>query len=245
MTVEYSAKARRYAEGDRMEHTPAAAVTAGVPTQVADGLVGIPDVDVAAAAEGSFATRGQYAIAATSAVGNKGDNLYWDANGSPYGGTASSGAATTIASAGDFWIGILAKAKGATDSEAIFNLNMVNPNLPHWPGRIHETKADNYTIDDLDSGKVLHIATDTKTFTLPADMSGIDVILQNDGADAAVAVSVTPAANDELQGMDIDGTAATALLNTKTTAIRGDFIHLHGGTATYTMIIDKRGIWAE
>ena len=161
-----AAKARIFKSGNAVDYTPASAVTGGTPTQIAGGLVGVPNQDVAASATAGFRVEGVFNIACTVAVGNAGDNVWWDANGSPYGGTALSGACTTIASDGDFWLGILAEDSGATDADSKVILNVENPDLPAWVSRVHETVSADLTLDVQDSGKVLHVDTDAKVITL-------------------------------------------------------------------------------
>ena len=240
-----ASKAAFYKEGQVIEHTPSAALTGGTPTQLSDGIVGIPSQDIGASVKGNLRIAGIVKIEKTQVAGNLGDNVWYDSDGDPYGGTSGSGAATVVASAGNFWLGTLAKAAAATDTHAYVRLNVENPRLPAWPEKVHETKTDDYTMDAQDSGKVMHIATDAKVFTLPSTSVGLEYIFVNDGADAAVLLSVSPAAIDKIMGPDIAGTDDKDQQNTKLTAIRGDWIHIRSeGTAGW-YIIGKRGIWAE
>lgn len=120
------AKARIFKTGNIIDYTPSGAVTGGTPTDLGGGLIGVPSSDVAASSEAGFIISGVFAIEATTATGSAGDDVYWDSDGSPYGGTASSGAATTDISAGDLWIGKLSADKGATDADAYVILNGVD-----------------------------------------------------------------------------------------------------------------------
>ncbi len=237
-------KALYFSDGDTVDYTPSSAATGGTPAQITGGLVGVPGENIAAGIKGSARVKGIHNIVATSAVGNIGDNVWWDADGDPVGGVSGSGAATTIASAGDFWIGTLAAAHAAAEGRAQVDLNKANPDVPHWPNRVHETVSDDLTLDVEDIGKVLHVDTDAKTITLAAVATGLDVIIINDGADAGVAVNISPDANDKIHGQNIAGTDNKDLINTKTTAIRSDWVHLNGDVATGLSIVDKRGIWA-
>jgi len=237
-------EAQNYQEGNFIDHTPAAALTAGQLLQVA-GLAAMAATAIAAAKKGAVQVKGILKIAAAAVIGNAGDNVWWDEDGDPVGGTAGSGALTTSAVDGDFWLGTLTAALAATDGAAYVNFNVANPTLPAWPERVHELKSDNYTVDAEDDGKVLHIATDAKAFTLPATAAGIDVIFQNDGADGAVKLSISPNANDKIMGPDIAGTDNKDQINTKTTSIRSDWMHLIGDGAEGWTIVGSRGIWAE
>jgi len=237
-------EAQNYKEGNFIDHTPAAALTAGQLLQVA-GRAAMAATAVAASVKGAVQVKGIIKVAAAAVLGNAGDNLWWDENGDPVGGTAGSGAATTSAPDGDFWLGTLTAALAATDGEAKVDLNVANPDLPAWPERVHELKSDNYTVDAEDDGKVLHIATDAKAFTLPATAAGIDVIFQNDGADGAVLLAISPNANDKIMGPDVAGTDNKDQLNTKATAVRGDWMHLVADGSAGWFMRGKRGIWAE
>lgn len=118
-------KAFLWKDGVELDHTSAAAALGGAPVQEG-GRAAIVSTDVAAGGIVGAATQGIFKIAATAAVGKKGDPVFWDADGSPYGGVASSGAATTSPAAGDFFLGCLTAAKAATDTYAYVALNVVS-----------------------------------------------------------------------------------------------------------------------
>jgi len=236
-----------YKAGDVIDHTATTDITGGAPTQIGDsGLVGLPQLDIDTGYSDSMTIGGIIAVEAAAAVGNVGDNVWFDSNGSPYGGTASSGAATTVASSGDFWLGTLAVAKGATDSYAYVFLNRANPAMPAWQNRIHQITAVNLTLDVEDSGKVIHNATDEVVITLPVTATGqsVEFIIQCDAADTTVATSINPNGDDKIQGMNIAGTNDKDLINTKATQNRGDYVILQGGHADGYCIVEKRGVWA-
>jgi len=139
-------KARVLSEGVYRDHTPTSAVTAGTPIQV-EGLCGIPACDMVANVKGAACVQGVATCRATADVGKIGDPLFWDADGDPYDGTAGTGAATTNPSDGDFFMGCLTQAKGASDKYAFFALNevasqaaktlMLDPALLHDPTIVH------------------------------------------------------------------------------------------------------------
>ena len=73
----------------------------------------------------------------------------------------------------------------------------------------------------------------------------MDVIIQNDGADGTVLVAISPNSNDLITGINMAGTDNKDHLNTKATAIRGDWVHLTGNdNATGWVIVGQRGTWA-
>ncbi|AQT69956.1 hypothetical protein STSP2_03156 [Anaerohalosphaera lusitana] len=219
--------------------------TSGQVVQVA-GKAGVVTRDLDDSEAGYADVEGIFQIRAAAVVGNAGDNAWWDEDGDPYGDSdnAGKGALTTIASDGDFWVGTLVEDLAATDGEVKVALNVETPGLPAWTGKTHETKDDDYTVDAQDNGKVLHIATDAKTFTLPATSAGFEITFVNDGADAVVELTVSPNANDKITGVDLAGADNKDIVNTKATAEHGDFITLvgNGGDGWYIKAI--RGTWA-
>ena len=240
-------EAKIHKTGDVVDYTPASALTGGQVVQIDQDRAAVPDNDIAASELSTVRVKGIFEILAAAVLGNVGDVVGWDEDGDPVGGTAGSGAATTSLVDADFILGSLTAALTATDGKAYVALNEFAPDRPAWANRVHELKSDNYTVDVQDSGKVIHIATDAKTFTLPdcTTCFGLEVIIVNDGADAAVAVNISPAAADKIMGPDIAGTDDKDQINTKTTAKRGDYMHLRSeGTAGW-WIIEKRGTWAE
>ena len=117
-------KAQNYSVGEYIDYTTLAATTGGTPTQISDGIVGIPTSDAAITTEIGMQIAGIIKIECDVSVGNAGDNVWYDNNGSPYSGTALSGAATTLAASGDFWLGTLVEDTGATDTHAYVALNV-------------------------------------------------------------------------------------------------------------------------
>lgn len=236
-------EAINYKEGDVLDHTPGSALVAGQLLEVAGRPV-MAVTAIAANALGAVQVKGILKVTAAAVVGNIGDNVFWDENGTPVGGSTT-GALTTIQTDGDFWLGTLAEALAAADGVAKVMLGVANIDQPAWLNKVHELKADNYTVDALDAGKVLHIATDAKAFTLLATVAGLRLIFVNDGADAAVALTISPNANDKIMGPDIAGTDNKDQVNTKTTAIHGDYMVLVGDGADGWWIEEMRGTWAE
>jgi len=240
-------EAQLYKQGDVIQHTPGSALSAGQIIQVDSDRIGVCDNAIAASALGNVRVKGVFKIEAAAVVGNVGDVIGWDENGSSVLGTASAGAATTSLVDADFMLGSLVEALAAADGYAYVAINEFVQDRPAWPNRVHELKADNYTVDVEDSGKVLHIATDAKTFTLPdcTTCPGLDVIFQNDAADAGIALNISPAVGDKIMGPDVAGTDNKDQINTKLTAVRGDWMHLRSEGVAGWWIIESRGTWAE
>lgn len=125
--------------------------------------------------------------------------------------------------------------------EIIYQVSMME-----WLGRTFEAVADDKTLDIEDAGKVFYVTVDAKTVTLPAIAAGLGPIwIVNGAANGTVAVNVSPNANDKIMGADVAGTDNKDQINTKATAIRGDYICIEEANADGWKIIDKMGTWAE
>jgi hypothetical protein len=241
-------EAANLGEGLTINHTPSSALVAGQMLKVG-GRAAFACENIAASALGAVQVAGHVVAAAIACVGNVGDNVWWDDNGSPYGGVASSGGITTIAANGDFWVGILTKALTITSGEAEIALNQVNPEQPAWVNRYHITDVTG-TIDNTDCGVVHHIMTADQTITLPEIATiviGTELIIIVDTADAggSVGLIVAPHANDGFNGFGITHAVNKSLTNTAATAIRGDYLRLQACGDTHWQVIEKRGTWAR
>lgn len=109
-------KAAFYKAGDVLEVTASGDVVAGDPIEVADGLSGIALHDAKSGDTLVVRVEGIIKIVADNSTGNVGVLVGWDADGSPVGGEASSGAATLTAASMDFTLGrLVGSNKGAGD----------------------------------------------------------------------------------------------------------------------------------
>jgi len=113
--------------------------------------------------------------------------------------------------------------------------------LPQGQGVLREllqAKAVLLVLDDVWQ------ATDAKTFTLPGIAIGNNFTFVNNGADGAVLVTISPNSSDGITyaGSETDD---KDLLNTKATAIRGDYAVISAFTAVVTWQAQCRGIWAK
>jgi hypothetical protein len=114
-----------------------------------------------------------------------------------------------------------------------------------WEGFTVEALADNKTLDAEDSGKAFFITADAKTVTAPAVEGMSNIALINGGAFGTVAVTLSPNTNDMVEGPDITAGNNKDIVNTKTTARRGDFIIFDYGDANGWVITAKKGTWAR
>jgi len=228
-----------------IDHTPAALVTAGKIIQVG-ALSAFAPNDIDASRQGAVCVSGVIRGPNVGLAGNVGDNVWWDANGTPYGGAAD-GAFTLNAAAGDWWAGTLVKAAAANATVMDIALNKVNPNLPAWPNKQHVSTAVDLTyVAATHNGKVIHVlkdvGTDTK-ITLPVGVAGMEAIIVNDEVDAGNGCVVDLNGNEAIEGNLTIAATATAI-NTKATSIRGDYLHLVCETsAALWACVAMRGIW--
>lgn len=231
-------------EGENIDLTPTAAVSSGNIIQ-AGAISAFSSHDIAASGLGAVATKGVIrAPFVGGVVANIGDNVWWDANGTPYGGSAD-GACTCNAAAGDWWVGTLVRATSATGATCDVALNVENTNMPAWLGKTHITTAIDRTLTAADdSGSVTHVTVDAVTVTLPTGVVGMEFIVVNDVANAGALVRVDLDGNEIIAGANLTIAATKLADNTKLTAKRGDYLHLICNVAaTSWRCVNKRGIW--
>lgn len=114
---------------------------------------------------------------------------------------------------------------------------------PH-AGMTAETVSDNKTLDNQDTGKVFFVDTDAKTITLPG-VAAMKCRIVNAGAYGTVAVDVAPNASDLMTWTDEAGTNNHGIINTKSTACRGDYVDIEYGDADGWIVPAMRGTWAD
>lgn len=192
-------KSQRHKGDDRIEITAGSAITAGVPQQVALGLVGIPARDIANGALDELDITGRFNVAKVNEAWSVGDNIGWDADGDPYNGTSGSGAYTKDESAWDFPVGSCVKAAAATDEQGLLLLNEYLEGTPEAGGA---AGLGNEIADPGDAGAIPITATghvnivtagaETRTLAAPTQV-GQQLLLsmKTDGGDAVVTVATT------------------------------------------------------
>jgi hypothetical protein len=120
----------------------------------------------------------------------------------------------------------------------------------------YELVDDDTILTAADHNKVFAIATDAKTFTLPATIAGFECEFINLGAAGDVGFSVSPAAADGIVGtftlaasvVSVDGTVNKDIINTKATALPGNRVRLFGTGVTGTsawVVKTATGIFAQ
>ena len=106
------------------------------------------------------------------------------------------------------------------------------------------TISTDTTLGATSVGKMLTVAIDSLTITLPATVKGYVYNIMNLGADAANIVKVSPNSVDKIMGPDIAGADNKDIINTKATAKTGDMIQLIGEGSAGWYVTKVTGIWA-
>jgi hypothetical protein len=120
-------------------------------------------------------------------------------------------------------------------------------------GAIVETIIANKTLGLGDSGTVFLVGTDALVVTLPATSKGTSFTIVNSGADGNNIITISPNANDAVIGTIANAAADSVsggaddkdIINTKTTANKGDRITLVGDGDAGWYITEGVGIWAS
>lgn len=117
-------KAQIWKEGDVLDYVASAAKVGGAVVEVA-GRAGVLTDDVAASATGCAQVSGVVKVEKANEALTAGQDVWYDADGNPYGGTAGSGAitGTPCNATGDLWMGVVLYAAGATATHAYVLLN--------------------------------------------------------------------------------------------------------------------------
>ncbi len=120
-------------------------------------------------------------------------------------------------------------------------LNGVDP----YGGRVWETYSASSTLDKQDNAKGFWVDTDAQTMTLLtfAAATALDILVMNGGAFGTIAVSIDPAAGDLISGPDDTGADGGIMVNTKTTARRGDYVKIVTGGDEGYLVSEKKGTW--
>ena len=90
---------KRVSQGDNIDYTPSTAVTAG-DVVVVGTMVCVAPLDIPANTLGAVAYAGVFLCPKDTSAPAIGVAIYWNATGSPVGGTAGSGCATTTSAGG-------------------------------------------------------------------------------------------------------------------------------------------------
>lgn len=105
-------------------------------------------------------------------------------------------------------------------------------------------KSANYNVAAADSGKDIQIDA-TAVMTLPATVVGMTFKFTNIGVDGFVQISLSPAAADKIIGADLAPQDDKDLINTLSTARRGDYVVIAADGVDGWYVQEMNGIWAR
>jgi predicted RecA/RadA family phage recombinase len=174
---------RSQSKGAAIDYTPVAAVLAGTVVELGNNAF-IAEIDIAAGELGSLAAEGVFSIPKASGAVAVGADIYWENDGTPNVGDASSGAATTTASGNKYLGEAVAAAltgdtyvkvkllQGASAAQAL-QLNVASV------VSAGSTQANGTAIAETTSVAVVTAADGTKGVILPAGSAGKVVIVKN------------------------------------------------------------------
>lgn len=216
----------RRAEGDRIDYTPAAAVSAG-DVVVIGGVPYIAENDIAAGVLGSLPVAGVFDVPKETGAIVAGAEVWWNPTGSPVTGTASSGAASVVPSgyllgyavvaavSGDSYVNVRTtgtkktKVQPVPAAETTTGPTLLAAEL--LGGIITSTQTGAVTAT-LDTGANLDLA-------LPGSIVGdsFDWTLINLGSSSGAA-TVTPSTGHTVVGNAVVAITTSATFRTKKTA---------------------------
>lgn len=172
-------------DGRAIDHTPGSAVTGGN-IVVVNSVPMLAKKDIAASALGSLCTEGVWRVPKVTGAVSALADVYWDEDGSPVTGDASSGAATTTA-AGNLYLGVAAAA-ALSGGETVDVLRKPAPPLYMPVTTVAATGSAQGDAASLSQGfNLVTGADDTKGVKLPTAVAGMSVKIKvGDGADLKV-----------------------------------------------------------
>lgn len=123
-------------------------------------------------------------------------------------------------------------------------------------GRIAVDVSENKTLAATDCGVVQNVISDAITVTLPSTAAGLSYTIRNAGVKATggaagtgsngtVAVNVSPAAADKIQGLQVTAADNKDFINTKSTSKVGDEVKIVGDGVDGWLVHSAVGTWAR
>lgn len=187
-------------DGSSVDYTPAAAVTGGDVVVIGD-RIGIAKLDIAANALGALATVGVFAMLKVTGAITDGQDLFWDVDGTPIGGSTT-GAITTEAVGP--WVGTAIGSAASGDTTVDVALGQERPES--LEANIADP-GDAGAIPVLKSGHVNIVTAGAETRTLAAPTyagQSLLIGLDTDGGDAVItcATAVNQTGNNTLTAAD-------------------------------------------
>jgi len=209
-------KGKIYQTGDVVDYTPTAAKSGGAVVQLPDGRTGIVLNDIAANVLGAAAVEGIARIEKANLAMAVGDRVFFDNDGSPYGGTASSGAATDLPDDGDFYVGRCFEAAAADATHVLVILNR-----DIFDGRkCVFSEFDCETTKDAAAHVLIPAYLNPNGLVITAIFGLVTEVMAGSGEDQGV-VTVSDESNNSLATL----TASDAAADAENDIIEGYFAH--------------------
>lgn len=159
-------KAQMRKSGAVLPYTAAAAKLGGDVVETDAGLCGVLVDDVVIYLVGSAQVEGEVEVEKAQVAIVAGENIFFDADGSPYLGTASSGCATNVPcnATGDLWMGCAKEAAASTAKTCKVLLNKIGQKAGRKIGSATTPEAWN----GLDEWEEILLASSLATVAKPA-----------------------------------------------------------------------------
>ena len=149
----------------------------------------------------------------------------------------------TMSPVGGVFIGFVKRF--VSSGVAVVDFDAPNYRDPWAEFSVREAVTANFTTDIEDNGKLFWVTTDAVIVTLAAVATPLNCVFANGGSYGTVAINLSPAAADKIQGPNKPGTDNKDYINTKATARRGDFARLGTGDANGAIVVEEHGTWAH
>lgn len=205
------------AQGDAIDHTASADAVAGDVVVTSAAIVGVTPtaVDYSESTAAALQVEGVYDFPQAAEVITIAQDVYWDADGNPYGGTASSGAATATAE-GNTYLGICLATTTNTTSYVRVK-RVIVPQKEVAPMRVATVAVGGTAQANANAIPVgftlVTGADDTAAIKLPAAAAGLVCVVKNGVANKIL--KVFPNTADT-----INNAAANAVYNQTNGAFR-------------------------
>lgn len=173
-------------DGDTLKHTPGSAITGGDVVVVGNRAL-VSKLDIEAGRVGALAKEDVFDVVKKTGAFSDGDRVYWDPTGDPVGGTAGSGAATSVVT--KYFMGF---ANGdAASGDARVRVDVCDCPGAEVVSEITDPGASG-AIPVTKSGHVLIVTAGAETRTLARPTfvgQRLQLIMKTDGGDCVITVT--------------------------------------------------------
>lgn len=234
----------RLSEGEKIDHTPAAAVGSGAIVGVGE-LLGMAEQPIAASALGALALGGGVFRLIKSGVSTIafeiGDAVFWN---------STTGLATRIGGSGCRYFGTCVEAAGATQAwvNVLFDPHNLPGEMADMLWEDVDVSGGSKTLDIQDCGKVMNVTVGhaANGIILPACVAGFEFVVRCGTTGQRVFLDPDASGTADLFcGPDFAGTIGKGRILAAATSRKGDYVHVAFGAADSWVILAQRGIWTE